>query len=244
MRLDIKKAILSPFSDNKWRSKLFILCLLVIPVTFEYFVPNITKVNKSGIIYSLLVFPFFCIFWGYCIEFAHNEIHNVKSLLPEWDFKINTYIKYFKQGFLFIIIGVIFIIAIAVSLGLIEKCFFSGMKSVIFQFSRNLICYYIITIVPTAICLLYIDSFEFFSIFNLNKLLNLIFKAQQEFCISIIIFYILGCIFELIVSKLSFNFIGIIMTTIMIIITNLISNNLFAQTYKVAKEGNNDTKQF
>ena len=70
MQLDIKKALLSPFSDNKWKGKIFILTLLSV-------FAGLLDDSRMG---WLSWFPTF-IFNGYCAQFIYNEMKIAETCL-------------------------------------------------------------------------------------------------------------------------------------------------------------------
>lgn len=217
MILDIPKALLSPFSDDKWKSKLFILTLLSILGTF---------LEPSGLGW-LSWLPIF-IFIGYCVQFSYNEIHNITPLLPDWH---SNFLKYFKYGAIFSVITFIYsIIVFLIMLTMIKLSY-----TLIFGIGG-----FIFSIVCLWITGAYCDNFQFKDAFNMKKFIRLISKIQLEIIIFILIIFALftiACILAPFVKDLKLS-----KTTVVLIISLLepfiilFINNLIAQIYRIGKD--------
>ena len=207
MILDIPKALLSPFSDDKWKSKLFILTLLAVVSLF-------------------LLFPFW-IFIGYCLQFMHNEIHNIKPLLPDWHSNFVKYLKY----------GVVYFIVISIFLILNFLIIFPFIKSFNVAFT---IYMFIFSIINFAILCLYSDKLKFSEAFYLKNFLELISRVQWEFLILILIMSLPTIILYFwvpLIAKIQlYKTIIIVISYLLYPFTTLILYNLIAQTYKKARE--------
>lgn len=204
MQLNVKNAFLSPFSDEKWKSKLFILSLLLIA--------------SIG-----LLFPYW-IFIGYCLQFMHNEIHNIKPLLPDWR---SNFIKYLKHGVCYFMIISMFFIFCFLLIFLFIKPF--KIAFMIFTF--------IFTIINFAVLSLYSDKLKFSESFYLKKFFKVISRVQWTFLILVLITIlpvIIYCGGPSIEKNKLYQTIIIVIYLLYPFIT-LILYNLIAQTYKKAK---------
>lgn len=96
MKLDIKKAFLSPFSDKDWFWKISLfgyLSLIIEIISMQVDFKHINKINLS--LWIFVAFPIAFVIMGYFIRFIHNEINDIKPLIPEWRLNLK---KYFKTG--------------------------------------------------------------------------------------------------------------------------------------------------
>lgn len=213
MQLDIKKAFLSPFSDDKWKSKIFILILLSV-------FAGLLDGSKIG---WLSWFPTF-IFNGYCAQFIYNEIHNINPLLPEWH---ANFLKYFKYGFIFTIITIIYsIIIFLILFNFIKLSYNAKIIPILFIFS----------VIYFWVSGSYCDNFKFSEAFAITKFFKLNLRIKWEFLITILIIFgsIIICYKSvpfLIKFNLSQNIIGIIISFLAPFIL-LFIDNLVAQSYK------------
>lgn len=206
MKLDIKKAFLSPFSDEKWISKLVILTLFAWTGLF-------------------LIFPFW-IFIGYCLEFMHNEINNIKPLLPDWH---SNFIKYLKYGIGFFIVISIFLILNFIIIFPFIKSFKVALTIYMFIF----------LIISFAVLCLYSDKLKFSEAFYLKNFFVVISRVQLEFLILILIMFLPGIILyfgvPLITKFQLYKNIIIAINYLLYPFTTLILYNLIAQIYKKAR---------
>ncbi|MEI7475667.1 MAG: hypothetical protein WCK67_12900 [bacterium] len=95
MKLDIKRALKSPFNGNNWFITLTILG--IINSLFFVLVEN-SKENPQllAIIILMVIQPLGIMISGYIIQFVHNEIKGNYPLLPCWKNNIKSY---FRKGF-------------------------------------------------------------------------------------------------------------------------------------------------
>lgn len=216
MILDIPKALMSPFSDDEWKSKIFILTLLSILGTF-------LELSGLGWLSWLPIF----IFIGYCTQVVHNEIHNIVPLLPDWH---SNFVKYLKYGAIFSFITFIYSIIIFLLMVSMIKLSYTLILGIgVFIFS--------------AVCLwitgAYCDNFKFKDSFAINNCLKLFSRAKWELAVTLLIILILFAVcFNFIVIltklKLSQNIIRIILSPLSPFVS-LFINNLIAQTYKAGR---------
>lgn len=214
MRLDFKKAFYSPFSDDKWKSKLFILTLLtVFNVLFE-----ILKIRVFEFVIS-------CILTGYCLRFAHNEIHNITPLLPNWR---SNFLKYLNYGGFSLIVFLAYFLLCSIPIYII---FYLIKSSII----ANIFLVFISLTMVFGGLSLYCDNFKLKEAFNIYEFFKLIAKAKWELFVITLIFMFLGIVFYSI--KIYFPEKTIIDVTFVIIapLYSLITANLIAQVYKKVK---------
>jgi len=216
MQLDIKRALLSPFSDNRWKGKLFILILLSLISAF------LTLSNLN----LLSWLPIF-IFTGYSLQFAHNEIHDIKPILPDWKF---NFLTYFKYGAIFSAITFVYSIILFLIMIIMIKL------SYILIFGIGCFVFSIVGIWITGV---YCDNFQFKDAFNKKKFIRLISESQLEIIIFILIIFVL-----LTIAFIAVPFVQILelsKTTKVLIISLLepfiilFINNLIAQIYRIGK---------
>lgn len=204
IRLDIKKAFYSPFSDKKWKSKIFILTLLVVAGLF-------------------LLFPF-GIYIGYCLQFMHNEIHDIKPLLPDWR---SNFIKYLKYGVgFFVIVSMIFIFSFLV--------IFLFIKPFKVAFTLNTLIFYIISF---AILCLYSDKLKFSEAFYLKNFFKVISRVRWEFSTLVLIMSlpVIICFWITSIGKSQLCRTIIAISYLLYPFATLILYNLIAQIYKKAR---------
>ncbi len=231
MQLDIKKAFLSPFSDHEWKSKLSILTILGVFLVFQCFKnPNLKQFN---VIAEILFLPFSFLNIGYCVKFAHNEIHKIKPLLPVWEF--DFLLEYFKYGLLFLVISWIYIICfiiICLPMALLLNHF-----NIIYLCIFILFSMYLFVIIHSLAINLYADNFKFKEAFNIRYLFNLIKNVKKELFLSILIVIPIGIPYFIlvIVYKIPFNIFNVVILSFFGSIIDLIVRNVFAQIYKIAK---------
>lgn len=231
MQLDIKKAILLPFSDSDWKRKLLILLFFWAFLTIQYYLPN--NLNKSNLIYALLTLPFWFLGIGYCLQYAHNEINEIIPKLPIWQ---SNFLNYLKHGFFSTVISVSYLIPLKV-IGRLTKVLFwdNYLQLNIINFIYYIFILALIIILSMVVDI-YANNFKFIEAFNINKLFKLIIKAPKELFISALIFLLTLISQNLLVSIFSFHFSAIIFISILDLLSALIVTNLFAQSYKIAKQ--------
>lgn len=96
MTISIKKALYSPFNDPKWYIKVPILCFLSVIGCLLF--------KKESNLEFLIALPLILIGFGYLLYFCHNEIYDLKPLLPEWELSLIP--KYLKRGSLVFILQI------------------------------------------------------------------------------------------------------------------------------------------
>lgn len=219
MRLDIKKALWSPFDDEKWKNKILILTL--------FSLSNAVLILLDTGLLSLISTS---IFTGYCLYFMHNTIHEIKPFLPNWQ---SAFLNCFKKGLIMTIIAVIYCLLICLAL------FF------IIDFSSNLtiaILILLVSLFSFLISALYSDNFNFKEAFALRKLLKIMIKAKEEFLIAItIIFGILFVSFYIVTQMELPKFMWALIVNLFAPYFSLLFGSLTAQAYKAGKDYN-DTK--
>lgn len=168
MKLDIKRAVVSPFSDSQWKSKISILILLALINAI---------LERLG--WSLLwLIPAF-ISTGYCLQFAHNEIHDIKPLLPNWSY---NFLKYLKYGTIFGVISGLYTLIIILLVSSFIKLPFNKV------FIIGLFTSFLIVFLVSGI---YCYNFKFKESFNGRKIFDIVYKKKMEFFITIPIIFIL-----------------------------------------------------
>ena len=91
MQLDIKKAFLSPFSEEKWYIKLIFPSFMAIFSLISNILAQEHKAEVLGL--ALITLLPFLVLYGFFAQFAHNEIHDELPLLPDLKTKVKQYFK-------------------------------------------------------------------------------------------------------------------------------------------------------
>lgn len=214
MKLDIKKALQSPFRDEKWKSKLFILTFLI-TINLLFNTLNI----------RVLQFLISCIIIGYCLQYAHNEIHDINPILPDW---FSNFFKYFNYGASSILVCLVYVLLYSIPIYIV---FYLIKSSVI----ANVFLAFITLVIIFWGLSIYCDNFKFKKIFNIFNFLKLIYKAKWELFIIIFLFMIFVVILYLIESYFQQKHIINIVYILITPLYSLATTNLIAQLYKKVK---------
>jgi Protein of unknown function (DUF4013) len=238
MNLDIKRAILSPFSDSKWYVKLAIPFLWHIANSLYFHFHKILVQDLTFLQLALLL-PFLLILPGFYLNFVHNEIHNIKPLLPNWK---GNWLNFLKNGasfyIIFLFVLMLALIIVCLPLLTIFHIFhpnpYSG--SLVYELTSILsfpailffafLCFFLVCI--------YVDNFKLLDCFNLKHVLRTILSAKNELSIYVI----LPAVFYLLHYLTSFYFKNILLYILFIIavfLFNFFFFNLLAQVYKSTK---------
>lgn len=228
MQLDIKKSFLSPFSEEKWYLKL-IFPLIVAALGM---VSNKTlHIDKSIVlIVSLLSFIPSVILTGFFFQFQHNEIHDQLPLLPILKTNIKKYLSY---GILGIGIVLIYTIVAVLISGLLGFTLWNISKIVALILLGILLILFAILISFAQGT--FADTFSFESAMNFNYILKLIAKAKGEIFIYMLISTALILGLSAINTVLGLFKYALILSPIFTVFLQLITMNLQAQVYKLAK---------
>lgn len=249
MELNIKKAFLSPFSDEKWYLKLifpffmtFLISLIggkILPQPYNGFLSVISIIS-------------FLILSGYYIQFQHNEIHSERLLLPNLKSKKIAYIKLGLFGAIisifYLIIGFLLMI-IPQTITPIAMLFirFSHASSILIH---AITVISVLSVVVTALmgALLFISWI--FSLcayadhlkFNENVDFIRSFKMMSRVKVETFIFALIAIPIDILIIfvpqllEMVKTINGLfIMAIVFIVLMQLIEFNLGAQLYKIAK---------
>lgn len=250
MDLDIKKALNSPFSDEKWYIKLIFPSIMAI---FSLISNNLSKDNPAGFLGLLLItlIPGL-ILSGLFVQFANNEIHGNSPLIPNLSSNIKTFLKYGAKlmgamliyGLVFSLIGII----IGIVLGIIF-----GIIAAILNIKALITLLFIVTLLPVLILLtcflilaegIFFDNFNFKETLNYKKAFKLLTKVKSEIGIYLLFVIGFGIIISIISAILKIAPAAIILASVPVAIIQFISVNFKAQIYKIAKSRMEDTEKF
>lgn len=238
MQLDIKKAFLAPFSEEKWYLKLIFPAIVF---AFSIISGILYKTHKiEAFLLSLLILVPYLVWIGLLSQFAHNEIKDELTLLPELKSKVKQYFIYgvnFLAAYLiyalvFCLIAVVFAIILAV------LSFATGANKL------TMAIIFTVLFVPVAIAVMAIlvliqgafaDNFSIKNTLNIKRIWALICKAKAEIAIYLLLSLVLAIALKMISIILAIPVITIVLIPFCITIEQLISVDLKAQVYKVAK---------
>lgn len=226
MQLDIKKAILLPFSGKDWFLRLIVLSILSIR--------ELRGVNTDIIVLHVALFVLLVIFWGYFSQYAHNIFNNIFEL-PSWKLDLK---KYLETGFMCLIgyfVNVIIFSFIFLSLSNVAtKLHMEHLKNLsdgIFQF----LIIFMLFVIPC----LYSVKFKFNDMLNYSKLLKIVSNAKLEFLTCILIYFVSNKLIQFIFPFLKFAYIQIILTSFLWAIVNIILFDLLIQSFLLSKQQDN-----
>lgn len=238
MELNIKKAFLSPFSEEKWYLKL----IFPIAVAALSFAANIiSKEHKlESLLLALVSIIPSIILTGFFAQFAHNEIKDELPLLPELKSKITQYLIYGLKliGATLIYAFVFLLMASTITITLAVLSKFSGASKL------TMAIIFTVLLVPISILIMAImtlfqgifsDNFNFEETLNIKRIWSLVFKAKAEIAIYLLLSLGLAIALGIISVILTVPKVTIFLVPFFIALEQLISMNLKAQVYKVAK---------
>lgn len=242
MNLDFKKAFNSPFSEEKWYLKLvFPFTLLIIGVCLDLTIKALNLLNQMHMSHKLLIIYLIqtLLLLGFYAQFGHNEVHDEIPLLPE--LKPN-FIKFFKHGFLFLVIMAVYLSLLIIG----GPMFFLGFLGAPDIVLRGLILMLIGIFIGFPLSIFaegsFFDNFSFKEAFNIKRLLKLLLKVKKEtfFYLLMVIFsmFITNiCNWLILISRLNiiFTILSIVFSVAILMIFQLTIINLNAQLYKIAK---------
>lgn len=234
MNLDIKKAICSPFSDTRWYIKCAVPIFFFLISGLQFPLYKISHFNLFIINYTILL-PAWFIIAGFVIQFAHNEIHNITPLLPEWKEHLK---KFLKIGIVFWGVLLIYLIPILLISFLYINAtgkIFSMINLTDFNIKIVLMLFPIAMIFPfiSFLATVYSDNFRFKDSFNITKIFKLIFLTKEEIVIYLLLITV-SVIFDMIFRFYFKNTFVLILLPFKNFIFNLIFINAMSQIYKVA----------
>lgn len=239
MKLDIKKAFLSPFTGEGWFGKVTLFGILnIICFAFnEFFKTNYDK-------YLLLVFiicmPLGVMLSGYSLQYIHNEIYDIYPILPQWKQNIKSYLKKGIEYFGIVLSYCFIFLLLITPFGLILDKISGAYSNFIIMPIVFLIILSVMIIIQLETCS-YSQRFEFKDCYEWQSFYGLISKVKKEIVISLFLFFLISAlsgIFGLIMEKTNsiiFMVLEIIIMPYILAATLLIPYNLSAQTYKIAK---------
>lgn len=233
MKLDIKKAYLSPFSEKKWYIRL-IFPTIMAAMSFICN-PNIQIMPRQYCnLFILITLIPGIILSGFFIQFQHNEIRNEQPLLPVLKSNISEYARHGIRSIIFILFySVIDIFIILLALILLKMELIKIISILISIIAVTAIIF--VFIAANIAIAAYADNFNVEDAFNINRICLLIFSAKGEICVFLFMALILSLLSGIICAILGITIIGMFFIPIVIAILQLIIINLEAQVYKAAK---------
>jgi len=237
MEISFKKALLAPFNDAQWYSKIGIGALLFVPslIASLYLGPKHWEVTLLTLIARFFVVGYFWLVF-------HNEINNIENILPEWDFIKITLIA--VQAFVFslkyfLLIAPIFIVFMALII-------FLKPLSVVFMIIGGAVLIFLYTIFLPIAQSLFAKDFDSKEAFNFPKIW-MIFKNSWKYyllafwysiLIGLIYVFSLGVPLGIVkyFNKPLFNILNNILLNISLLLAYISSASLYGQTFKKAIE--------
>lgn len=217
MKLNIKKAILLPFSGKGWFLRLIVISFLSFSMNTYYY-------NKYSFI-PMLFLAF--LFLGYFSQFAHNEINDINPTLPSWKLDL---LKYFKYGFICFIGLFIYAILLGIIISLIGTLvdiFKIGFWDNLNQIMSNIELIFII-----LIQCIYSEKFKFKDLLNFLKPIKIILNNKLVFLSCILIIFISDKIAIYYGSNAELIYIKHLIFLVIKPLGYLILINILAQAYK------------
>lgn len=227
LQLDIKKAILLPFSGKDWFLRLIVLSILSIR--------ELRGVNNEIIVLHVALFILLIMFWGYFSKYAHNIFNNISIELPTWKLDFKEYLKAGSICLIGYLINVIIFSLIFLSLSdIASKLHMEHLKNLsdgLFQF----VIIFMLFVIPC----LYSQKFKFIDMLNYSKLFNIVSNAKLEFLTCILIYFISNKLIQFIFPFLKFTYIQIILTSFLWAIVNIVLFDLLIQSFLLSKQQDN-----
>lgn len=226
----MKKAFNSPFSEEKWYSKLifpFILAILNLMTNVYYQDSSLTSLIINFVVITLGV-----ALSGFYAQFGHNEIYDQSILLPDLESNIKNFFLYGIK-----LVGIMMIYFSLVLVGSLFGLSALAHPSALAFFGLFLMVLGMFVGFPLAAVAegVFFDNFCFKEALDVKRVIKLLAKVKME-----ILLYIIACIcFMMIISGLN-SIVSIFGVTIIIAaalstIIQLALINFNAQIYKIAK---------
>lgn len=242
MELNIKKAFLSPFSEEKWYIKL----IFPVAIAALSFAANIiSKEHKlEAVMLGLLSLIPSIILTGFFARFAQNEIKSQTPLLPELKYQIKQYLiyglKYIGVSLVYTFILLLLTLGVAVLVGITL-----GLLSAA-NITTKLLSAIIFILIFIPLVILFIafmtlvlgafsDNMSFEEALNIKRVWSLVCKTKAEIAIYLLLAIGLGIALAIISVILIVPKVTIFLVPFFITVEQLISINLKAQVYKIAK---------
>ena len=237
MKLDVKKALLSPFSEEKWYLKLIFPIFISACCTLSDGPFHVSK-SLTFLIGLISLIPGIALS-GFFIQFEHNEIHDARPLLPVLK---SNFEKYLKYGLWVIFISICYLCIAGVLL-----LIFSPLYGYVSYLTKGNILLLILSsifyLTPFFLLVLsfgfalssYADSLDIKDVSDIKRTFRLISKVKLLILGYLLIFAGLTLIYLGINAILSISKYTIILSSISWVILQLININLEAQVYKIAK---------
>lgn len=233
MNLDIKKAYLSPFSEEKWYIKL-IFPVIMAAMTFICN-PSMHIIPKQYFwFYILITLVPSIILYGFFIQFQHNEINDELPLLPSLKSNFAEFARYGVRSVIFTVFYMIIDIFL-ILLALILLKMSSGTVMSILICGIAVIAIIFVSIAANIAIGAYADKFQLGDAFEIKRIYKLMTKAKVEILIYIVMAVLISLLSGIICAILAITVIGMIFSPVVIAILQLTTLNLEAQVYKIAK---------
>lgn len=236
MKLDLKKALGVPFSEDDWAVKLGVAALIFLPGLIS----DLNIGEKSWITSGLYLVATFII-TGYAIVAAHFEVRNSQISLPDWDVgdciiqSLKLWVVSTAWILMFIPIIIILGLLSAIAPGLIIAVILLGIPFVItFALVLNIAESFFLDE------LILKDAFDFRRIFHFLKTHYGKYLLYIFLLIAVVILYgiitgVVAGITAMILNKAVANYVANVIS-ILVLLTTM---NMLAQTYKAARDDDN-----
>lgn len=242
MDLEIKRAFLSPFSEEKWYLKLIFPAIMVAFSLISHLAVHEHKM--AAIILMLITLLPNLVLYGFFAQFAHNEICDEIPLLPSLKSKVKQYFSYGVKnlglsicyGIAFFVICFVLSLVIGIMWGIMSAIL--GSNKIILQIAQIIIFVLVLIFMVAFMPLVqgaFADNFSFKEAWNYKRIFKLMLKVKSEIAIYLLLATCLTIALAIIVLILSLPKFTLILAPILTAIEQLISINLYAQVYKIAK---------
>lgn len=245
MQLDIKKAIKSPFSDEKWYLKtglLFLITVFGLDPGFDAVIKKFTLVIKminatfsTGIegvtsnidVLTVILVPAFLFLsilaLGYLLQFSHNEIKGISPIIPEWRKNIK---KYLRSGF----IAFAVLLAFHIIFSILGEVFKNLLYSIfnMSTFNTYILDYFRDIFILIVFCF-YSWRFNLKDSFDIPSIFRFIAKAKCELLVLFSLMFLSCSFIQFVEVYLNSS----ILTNISLTILNLILINLMSQIIRL-----------
>jgi len=233
MSISFKKAMLSPYRDEKWKTKVGIAILLYVPG----FIAALTLgVNNPAAL--ILTFIASVIIGGFTAVFGHKEINNEEPPLPDWDFGqiITVALKSWLIGIVYFLMFLpLFIIVFAIS-G-VDRSYF--IISLLFSVPLFIFAFIFIGVAQS----LFMKNLVMADAFNFKVAVSYLKTGISNYGMYLVFSILAGIIYGLAGGVLAGAFtkiinpqVGNLINNVTNILLALTTVNLLAQAYKSTTE--------
>ena len=244
MSINIEKSFKFIFADPDWHKKMGILAIMFSITSLISYIKN----PCLAFMLAITGMAVSCIYQGYFLQSAQNEIKSKSEILPAWE-DIGSYFitgvaflfasfLYFLPIFLLsiplVVAGISYAASLANKGGVAPSSVdFSafGPVAVLLGLAAVGILLILLLIMP-FITMSFAENFRFKDAFNLKKILGAIFNNFADYLVSAVLAFGMLILLSIILGIFQKSIIMVILTAILAPYYNLVVINLFAQTYK------------